>query len=129
MELTDINALANEYIKLSYPGFRARDKNFTATMTTEFDNTIEKINIVPREIGRLLLNLYNNAFYALAQKRKSAKEEYEPTVSVKTKKLLNPVEIKIRDNGIRIPPKISDKIFQPFFTTNQQGRGLVWVYR
>jgi signal transduction histidine kinase len=122
-ELTDINALANEYIKLSYHGFRAKDKNFTATITTEFDNTIEKINIVPQEIGRLLLNLYNNAFYAVSEKRRGAKEDYEPTVSVTTKKLPKDVEIKVRDNGIGIPPKISDKIFQPFFTTKPTGQG------
>ncbi len=97
-ELTDINALANEFIKLSYHGFRAKDKNFNATIKTDFDNNLQKINIAPQEIGRVLLNLYNNAFYAVVEKKKDTQplkgsEEYEPTISVTTQKLNTSVEI------------------------------------
>jgi len=135
-ELTDINALADEYLRLSYHGLRAKDKNFNATIETDFDRSIGKINIIPQDIGRVLLNLYNNAFYAVnEQKNKnlSLPEEvtpfgkvsplYEPTVSVTTKKSENRVCITVRDNGNGIPQKIIDKIFQPFFTTKPTGQG------
>ena len=125
-EPTDINALADEYLRLSYHGMRAKDKTFNATMQTDFDENIGKINIVPQDIGRVLLNLYNNAFYAVNQKAKQqlpGKVTYEPTVSVTTKKVGERVEITVRDNGNGIPPKIADKIFQPFFTTKPTGEG------
>jgi signal transduction histidine kinase len=122
-EPTDMNALCDEYLRLSYHGLRAKDKNFNAKFETEFDNTIEKINIVPQEIGRVILNLINNAFYAVNEKKKTAKAGYEPTVSVSTKKEGNKILISVTDNGNGIPQNIVDKIFQPFFTTKPTGSG------
>jgi two-component system NtrC family sensor kinase len=125
-ELTDINALADEYLRLSYHGLRAKDKSFNATLQTDFDTTIGKINIVPQDIGRSLLNLFNNAFYAVMQKNAStgsAGQPYEPTVSVCTKKVGDKILISVKDNGIGIAPKVVDKIFQPFFTTKPTGQG------
>jgi len=122
-EPTDINALADEYLRLSYHGLRAKDKNFNAEMKTDFDATIGKINIIPQDIGRVLLNLYNNAFYAVNQQKSQKLNLYEPTVSVSTKKSGNSVLITVSDNGGGIPQKIVDKIFQPFFTTKPTGQG------
>jgi len=129
-EPTDINALADEYLRLSYHGFMAKDKTFNATIQTNFDESIGKINIIPQDIGRVLLNLYNNAFYAVGEKKKQQGESYEPTVSISTKKLSSPsakgdggIEIRARDNGFGIPQKVLDKIFQPFFTTKPTGQG------
>ncbi|HMG68944.1 MAG TPA: ATP-binding protein, partial [Chitinophagaceae bacterium] len=130
-ELTNINALADEYLRLAYHGLRAKDNSFNATMKTDYDKTIGSINIVPQDIGRVLLNLYNNAFYACTERSRSAvgeknkmkNEKYEPTVSVSTKKINNKVEIKVMDNGGGIPQKVLDKIFQPFFTTKPTGQG------
>jgi signal transduction histidine kinase len=126
-ELTDINALADEYLRLSYHGLRAKDKEFNATIKTDFDKDLSsvegKINIVPQDIGRVLLNLYNNAFYTISEKKKTANEEYRPTISVQTKKLNGKIEIGVGDNGNGIPQKVLDKIFQPFFTTKPTGQG------
>jgi signal transduction histidine kinase len=122
-EPTDINALANEYLRLSYHGLRAKEKSFNAVMQTDFDESIGKINIVPQDIGRVLLNLYNNAFYAVMEKVKKQPGNYEPTVSVSTKKSGDNIELTVRDNGNGIPEKIADKIFQPFFTTKPTGEG------
>jgi signal transduction histidine kinase len=126
-ELTDINALADEYLRLSYHGLRAKDISFNATMKTDFDNTIGKINIIPQDIGRVLLNLYNNAFYAVNEKQNAERlkqnAEYHPTVSVQTKKMNDKVVLTVMDNGGGIPQKIIDKIFQPFFTTKPTGQG------
>jgi len=130
-EPTDINALADEYLRLSYHGLRAKDKKFNAEIKTDFDESIGKINIIPQDIGRVLLNLYNNAFYACAERSRSAVNEqnaqklnlYQPTVSVSTKKSGNSVLITVSDNGNGIPQKIVDKIFQPFFTTKPTGQG------
>ncbi|MGH2648262.1 MAG: ATP-binding protein, partial [Ginsengibacter sp.] len=122
-ELTDINALADEYLRLAYHGMRAKNKSFNAKFKTDFDNSIEKINIVPQDIGRVLLNLYNNAFYAVNEKKKTAEEKYEPRVSVTSKKMSNEVLLTVMDNGNGIPQKIVDKIFQPFFTTKPTGEG------
>ncbi len=131
-ELTDINALADEYLRLSYHGMRAKDKSFNATLQTAFDTSIGKINIVPQDIGRVLLNLFNNAFYAVTEKKKSPYplkgDNYEPTVSVTTKRINSPsgvggIEIHVKDNGNGIPQKVLDKIFQPFFTTKPTGQG------
>jgi two-component system NtrC family sensor kinase len=122
-EPTDINALADEYVRLSYHGLRARDKSFNATMRTDYDQSIGNINIIPQDIGRVLLNLYNNAFYAVSEKKKQQPESYEPTVSVSTRKTGNKVEIRVKDNGNGIPQKVKDKIFQPFFTTKPTGQG------
>ena len=130
-ELTDINALTDEYLRLSYHGLRAKDKSFNATMKTDFDKSIGNINIVPQDIGRVLLNLFNNAFYTCAERSRSLVNEeksensisYQPTVSVSTKKSGNSVVITVSDNGNGIPQKIVDKIFQPFFTTKPTGQG------
>jgi two-component system NtrC family sensor kinase len=126
-ELTSINALADEYLRLSYHGLRAKDKLFNAALHTDFDEGIGKINIIPQDIGRVFLNLYNNAFYAVAEKKKawvsSVQQIYEPVVSVSTKKIENKIHITVSDNGNGIPQKAVDKIFQPFFTTKPTGQG------
>ena len=92
-------------------------------MKTDFDVSIGNINIIPQDIGRVLLNLYNNAFYAVSEKKKQQAENYEPTVSIKTKKLDGKIEVSVKDNGNGIPENIVDKIFQPFFTTKPIGQG------
>jgi signal transduction histidine kinase len=102
---------------------RAKDKNFNATIKTDFDATIGKINVVPQDIGRVLINLFNNAFYAIGERRKVEGERYVPAVTVVTQKLNDKIEIKVADNGIGIPQKVVDKIFQPFFTTKPTGQG------
>ena len=122
-EPTDINALADEYLRLAYHGLRAKDIDFNATMKTDFDKSIDKINIIPQDIGRVILNLITNAFYAVNEKSKQGIADYEPTVSVSTKKVNDKVEIKVTDNGNGIPANILDKIFQPFFTTKPTGQG------
>jgi signal transduction histidine kinase len=122
-ELTDINALCDEYLRLSYHGLRAKDKSFNATIKTDFDSSIEKINIIPQDIGRVVLNLLTNAFYVVHEKKQMNIAGYEPTVSISTKKINGKVEIKVADNGNGIPQKIVDKIFQPFFTTKPTGQG------
>jgi len=122
-ELTDINVLADEYLRLAYHGLRAKDKSFNAKFETDFDLTLEKINVIPQEIGRVILNLINNAFYAVTEKRNANLNDYEPTVSVSTRQRNNRVEIIVTDNGNGIPQKVLDKIFQPFFTTKPTGQG------
>jgi signal transduction histidine kinase len=122
-EPTDINGLCDEYLRLSYHGLRAKDKSFNATMKTDFDSSIGKINVIPQDIGRVVLNLLTNAFYAVDEKKKSGIPHYEPTVSIGTKKLGGHVEISVTDNGNGIPQKVLDKIFQPFFTTKPTGEG------
>jgi signal transduction histidine kinase len=122
-EPTNINALADEYLPLAYHGLRAKNKSFNATMKTEFDETIGNINIIPQEIGRVVLNLINNAFYVVNEKSKQNIAGYEPTVEVNTKKEGNKVLISVKDNGNGISKKILDKIFQPFFTTKPTGQG------
>jgi signal transduction histidine kinase len=132
-ESTDINALADEYLRLAYHGLRAKDKSFNATLKTNFDETIGKIDVIPQDIGRVILNLITNAFYAVDEKKKSAVRDgfgnFEPTVSVSTIRSLSPGEgrgevlISVKDNGPGIPQKVLDKIFQPFFTTKPTGQG------
>ena len=122
-EPADINALADEYLRLSYHGLRARDKSFNASFNTDFDETIGKISIIPQDIGRVLLNLLTNAFYAVTEKKNLDIKDYEPMVSVSTKKAGNRIEIIVRDNGNGIPPQVLDKIFYPFFTTKPTGQG------
>ncbi len=122
-ELTYINALADEYLRLAYHGIRAKDKTFNAKMKTDFDKSLGKINIIPQDIGRVLLNLFNNAFYAVNERKTRNSISYEPTVSVRTKKSENSVCITVSDNGNGILPKVLDKIFQPFFTTKPTGSG------
>ncbi len=128
---TDINKLADEYLRLAYHGLRAKNKSFNAEMKTDFDESIEKINVVPQDIGRVLLNLFNNAFYAVNEKQKETVNEekneknilFQPTVWVITKNDGNRVTITVKDNGGGIPEKIKEKIFQPFFTTKPTGSG------
>jgi len=134
-ELTDINALADEYLRLAYHGLRAKDKSFNAGIKTDFDSSIGQVKIVPEDLGRAIVNLINNAFYAVNEKAKlqaagpppdshrDGQASYKPLVLVSTKRKGNIIEIKIRDNGNGIPGKIIDKIFQPFFTTKPTGLG------
>jgi ligand-binding sensor domain-containing protein/signal transduction histidine kinase len=122
-EPTDLNALADEYFRLAYHGMRSKDKSFNATMQSDYDGSIALIPLIPQDMGRVLLNLYNNAFYAVFEKKKTIAKGYEPTVSVNTKKVNDIIEIKIKDNGNGISLKIIDKIFQPFFTTKPAGLG------
>ncbi|MDX2049122.1 MAG: ATP-binding protein [Chitinophagaceae bacterium] len=122
-ELTDINALCDEYLRLSYHGLRAKDKSFNAKFETDFDSTLPKLNVVPQDIGRVVLNLINNAFFAVNEKRTMNNESYEPTVTVSTKNLGDKIEIQVKDNGNGIPDSIKEKIFQPFFTTKPTGQG------
>ncbi|MES1221890.1 MAG: ATP-binding protein, partial [Bacteroidota bacterium] len=122
-EPTDINALADEYLRLSYHGIRAKDKSFNTAIHTNFDTAIDKINIIGQDIGRVLLNLYNNAFYAVNEKMKSANSNYKPEVEVETRKEGNRISISVCDNGNGVPQNIVDKIFQPFFTTKPTGSG------
>jgi signal transduction histidine kinase len=125
-EPTNINALADEYLRLSYHGLRAKDKDFNAGIETDYDGSIDKIEVVPQDIGRVLLNLLNNAFYAVTEKKKASaltEKNYEPIVSVSTKREGDKVIIAVRDNGVGIPQKVVDKIFQPFFTTKPTGQG------
>ena len=128
---TDINALADEYLRLSYHGLRAKDKDFNALMETHFQTPLSKIDIIPQDIGRVLLNLFNNAFYAGLQKAKLAINGYEPIVTVSTHYLAPPlgaggagsIEIKVKDNGTGMPDSVKAKVFQPFFTTKPTGQG------
>ena len=137
-EPTDINALCDEYLRLSYHGLRAKDKSFNATMKTDFDASIDNINIIPQDIGRVILNLINNAFYAVGEKssifnlQSGDKTNFEPTISISTKKInarpddpvgWDTIEIQVTDNGNGIPKNIVEKIFQPFFTTKPTGQG------
>jgi signal transduction histidine kinase len=122
-ELTDINKLADQCLGLSYHGLRAKDKVFNAKFETDFDPSIEKINVVPQDIGRVLLNLINNAFFAVNEKQRQNLNGYEPTVTVATAKQDGRVEIRVNDNGNGISQTILDKIFQPFFTTKPTGQG------
>ena len=122
-EPTDINELADEYLRLAYHGLRAKDKSFNAKFETDLDKTIEKINVVPQDIGRVLLNLINNAFYAVNEKKQRLDFAYEPTVAITTRNLGGSIEIRVKDNGDGIPSKIMEKIFQPFFTTKPTGQG------
>jgi len=122
-EPTDINALTDEYLRLAYHGLRAKDKSFNATMKTDFDESIGNINVVPQDMGRVILNLIMNAFYVVDEKKKQQLNGYEPTVTVSTKKISDKIEVKVKDNGDGIPQKVMEKIFQPFFTTKPTGQG------
>jgi len=122
-EPTNINTLADEYLRLAYHGLRAKDKSFNAIMKTDFDESIGDINIISQDIGRVILNLITNAFYAVSEKKKHLANGYEPTVSVITKKINGKVEVVVKDNGNGIPQKVREKIFQPFFTTKPAGEG------
>ena len=121
-ESTDINALTHEYLRLSYHGLKAKDNSVNVVLKTDFDKNIGNVNIVPQDIGRVLLNIFNNAFYAVTEKAKRI-EDYKPAISVSTKKVDDKIKINISDNGSGIPAKVMDKIFQPFFTTKATGEG------
>lgn len=123
IEPTDINALADEYLRLSYHGLRAKDKNFNALLEIDFDKSIGMVNVLAQDLGRVILNLLTNAFYSVNQKRKQNFDGYEPSVWVQTKKLKDKIVIKIKDNGLGIPENVLDKIYQPFFTTKPTGEG------
>ena len=122
-ELTDINMLADEYLRLSYHGLRAKDKSFNADLKAELDPSLPKVMVIGQDIGRVLLNLINNAFYAVSEKAKKGHAGYAPQVTVKTKKTDHLIEIRVKDNADGIPPEIVNKIFQPFFTTKPTGSG------
>ena len=122
-EPTNINALVDEYLRLAYHGLRAKDKTFNATMLTDYNDSIGMVNVIPQDIGRVVLNLINNAFYVVDEKKKQAGSEYQPTVSISTRKTNGQIEICVKDNGNGIPQKILDKVFQPFFTTKPTGQG------
>jgi two-component system NtrC family sensor kinase len=122
-EPTDINVLADEYLRLAYHGLRAKDKSFNAAIKTDYDENIGLIKIISQDIGRVILNLITNAFYAVMEKKKLQPAGYEPTVTVSTKKIDNKIIVEVKDNGTGIPQKAIDKIFQPFFTTKPTGQG------
>ena len=143
-EPTDLNALCDEYLRLSYHGLRAKDKSFNATIKTDFDETVGNVNLIPQDFGRVILNLLTNAFYAVDEKKKShltpqggienhdltklstfkkLTNLYEPTVTIGTKKENNKITITVTDNGNGMPQEVLDKIFQPFFTTKPTGKG------
>ena len=122
-EPTNINALCDEYLRLAHHGLKAKDKSFNARLETDFDPLIGKINVVPQDLGRVIFNLINNAFYSIGERQRVEGLGYEPTVTISTKKLTNKIEIKVADNGNGIPQSIIDKIFQPFFTTKPTGQG------
>jgi signal transduction histidine kinase len=120
---TDINTLADEYLRLAYHGLRAKDKTFNANFKTDFDSSLPEINVVPQDIARVLLNLINNAFYTVSKKYQRETNGYKPNVMVSTKSTDKSVTIIIKDNGDGIPQSVKDKIFQPFFTTKPTGEG------
>jgi signal transduction histidine kinase len=122
-EPTDINILTEEYLRLAYHGLRVKDKTFNAAFKTEFDSRVGKINVIPQDIGRVVLNLINNAFYAVNEKNIQIQKGYDPTVTITTRKINDCIELCVADNGNGIPQKVLDKIFQPFFTTKPTGQG------
>ena len=122
-EPTNINALSDEYLRLAYHGLRAKDKSFNADMQTDFDESIPKINVVAQDVGRVILNLITNAFYAVKAAKPVKGKDYQPTVWVSTKKENGKVYVTVKDNGTGIPDSVKDKIFHPFFTTKPTGEG------
>ncbi|GGK68560.1 sensor histidine kinase [Rufibacter glacialis] len=122
-EPTDLNALADEYLRLSYHGLRAKDKSFNASLQTEFDPAVGQVPVIQQDIGRVFLNMFNNAFYSVAQKKKNLNGSFEPMVQVRTKKTEDHIEIAVKDNGVGVPQQVLDKIYQPFFTTKPTGEG------
>jgi signal transduction histidine kinase len=125
-EPVELNSLVDEYVRLSYHGLRAKDKGFNATLDIHLDPAIDKVMALPQDLGRALLNILNNAFYAVNEKKQEGIESYSPTLTVHTKlvdKGRKWVYISIRDNGNGIPDSVKDKIFQPFYTTKPTGKG------
>ena len=123
MEVTDINTLTDEFLRLSYHGFRAKNQGFSAILETHFDKSINTIPVIPQELGRVLVNLFNNSFYSILQKKKNSKVDFEPLIQVTTSQTSKGTIIRIRDNGNGISEKIIQKIYQPFFTTKPTGEG------
>jgi signal transduction histidine kinase len=119
----DLNAITEEYLRISYHGVRSKDMDFQVQLVTKFDKGIGEISAAPQDLGRVLLNLYNNAFYAVGEKKKRLDGFFEPTVSVTTARAGRSVEIRVKDNGTGIPPQVLEKVFQPFFTTKPTGEG------
>jgi len=122
-EPTDLNTLADEYLRLSYHGLRAKDNTFNARLETDFDSNLPRLEVVPQDMGRVLLNLFNNAFYAVQQKKAKRQDDYQPLVRISSRNLGDIVELRIRDNGCGVPENIRHKILQPFFTTKPTGQG------
>ncbi|MBN7815993.1 hypothetical protein J0A69_11160 [Algoriphagus sp. YJ13C] len=122
-EPTDLNNLIDEYLRLSYHGLRAKDKSFNSDFKTDFDPSLPNIEVVPQDIGRVILNMFNNSFFSVNEKKSQNPETFQPVVEVSTKKLADGIEICISDNGNGIPEAVRDKIFQPFFTTKETGQG------
>jgi signal transduction histidine kinase len=122
-ELTDINKLADEYFRLAFTGHRAKNKSFNVGLEKNFEASLPEINVVPQDIGRVLLNLINNAFYSVTERAHKEKPEYKPVVSLSTEKVDNKIEVRIKDNGTGISKNVLQKIFQPFFTTKPTGQG------
>jgi signal transduction histidine kinase len=120
---TDINALVEEYLKLAYHGFRAKHPSFSAVLETHYDPGIGKIEVVAQDISRVLLNIFNNAFYAVCKKKEQSRNSFEPLISISTEKVGSAVVITVKDNGTGIPEKVKEKIYQPFFTTKPTGEG------
>jgi two-component system NtrC family sensor kinase len=120
---TDLNALADEYLRLAYHGLRAKDKSFNATLQPDFDPSLPPVSVIAQDLGRVLLNLLTNAFYAVRQRQKAGEAGYVPTVSVSTQRVGPAVVIRVRDNGTGMPDSVKAKIFQPFFTTKPTGEG------
>ncbi len=122
-EVVDLNELCDEYLRLSYHGLRAKDKFFNASFSANLDPAVGEVKLIPQDIGRVLLNLFNNSFYAVSEKKRLNLPGYEPTVTLRTKRYIDHVEIRVRDNGTGIPESVLDKMFQPFFTTKPTGQG------
>jgi signal transduction histidine kinase len=122
-EPTDLNTLADEYLRLAYHGLRAKDKEFNAELVMHFDQNLPKVNVIPQDIGRVLLNVINNAFYAVQQKARATGSGYKPEVELSTVQQNGSAIISVKDNGVGIPEAIKEKIMQPFFTTKPTGEG------
>jgi len=120
---TNINVLADEYLRLAYHGLRAKNKEFNTDIVTHFDNDLPQVNILAQDIGRVLINLYNNAFYSVQRKQETSPATYKPIVEVTTLLKGDMLQIKVKDNGVGIPDAIKQKIMQPFFTTKPTGEG------
>ena len=123
MEATDINKLADEYVRMAYHGYKAKNNSYNVKIDTSFDATIGPVKIIPQDIGRVILNLINNALYVVTEKKKTAGDSYEPTITVTSKKTHETILIAVSDNGNGIRKEILDKLFQPFFTTKPTGQG------
>jgi len=119
----DLNKLVDEYLRLAYNGMRAKDKDFNAELVTILDESLAPVSVIPQDIGRVLLNVFNNAFYAVRQKQQTAGPDYRPTIEVTTSHSDKELRISVRDNGTGIPDGVKEKIMQPFFTTKPTGQG------